>query len=179
MAACWGGRGGSYSSQLGFRQFSAALNGLPACAAGQAVLTARTCAQGYEEAGTDLAQALTQKEAMARAKAAMKPDVARALARLSSGLYVVTAAHTNARGAMARPCPCIPQLHLPAPGRSACVVARLCIHLGRRMAVLVRVRCIGDRVCSRSRMAVEAFSTTFCMCSAARQSLRSGSRVAA
>ncbi len=68
-----------------------------------ALLTARACAQGYEEAGTDLAQALTQKDKMARAKAAMKPDVARALARLSSGLYVVTAAHTNARGAMARP----------------------------------------------------------------------------
>ena len=56
--------------------------------------------QGYEEAGTDLAQALTQKDKIARTKAAMSPEIARALARLSSGLYVVTAAHSNARGAM-------------------------------------------------------------------------------
>lgn len=61
------------------------------------------CAQGYEEAGTDLAQALTQKDKIARTKAAMSPEIAKALARLSSGLYVVTAAHTNARGAMVRP----------------------------------------------------------------------------
>lgn len=58
--------------------------------------------QGYEEAGTDLAQALTQKDKIARTKAAMSPEIARALARLSSGLYVVTAAHSNARGAMVR-----------------------------------------------------------------------------
>ncbi len=51
--------------------------------------------QGYEEAGTDLAQILTSKEAMAKKKAAMSADVAKALARVSSGLYVVTAAHTN------------------------------------------------------------------------------------
>ena len=65
-------------------------------------------AQGYEEAGTDLAQALTQKDKIARTKAAMSPEIAKALARLSSGLYVVTAAHTNARGAMARPCAGVP-----------------------------------------------------------------------
>ena len=56
--------------------------------------------QEFEESGTDLAQALTQKEAMARKKAAMSNDVAKALARLSSGLYIVTAAHNGAQGAM-------------------------------------------------------------------------------
>lgn len=59
------------------------------------------CAQEYEQTGTRLAQALTQKDSIARKKAAMSNDVAKALARLSSGLYVVTAAHRGgARGAM-------------------------------------------------------------------------------
>lgn len=58
------------------------------------------CMQGYEEAGTDLAQLLTQKETMARKKAAMPAGVSKALARLTSGLYVVTAATQGARGAM-------------------------------------------------------------------------------
>ncbi|GLI69412.1 hypothetical protein VaNZ11_014019 [Volvox africanus] len=56
--------------------------------------------QLFEEEGTDLAQALTAKEAMARKKAAMSGDVAKSLARLSTGLYVVTAQHNNARSAM-------------------------------------------------------------------------------
>ena len=55
--------------------------------------------QGAEEAGTDLAQAITKKEAIAK-KRGMSTDVAKALARLSSGLYVVTAANTTARSAM-------------------------------------------------------------------------------
>jgi flavorubredoxin len=56
--------------------------------------------QLYEEAGTDLAQALAAKDVIARTKAAMCPDVAKALARVSGGLYIVTAAHTNAKSAM-------------------------------------------------------------------------------
>ena len=58
--------------------------------------------QAFEEAGTDLAQALTQKADVAALKAAMPPDLSKALARLSGGLYVVTAAHgsTGARSAM-------------------------------------------------------------------------------
>ena len=46
---------------------------------------------------------------MARKKAAMSNDVAKALARLSSGLYIVTAAHNGAQGAMvgANPAFCI------------------------------------------------------------------------
>ena len=56
--------------------------------------------QRYEEAGTDLAQALTLKDATTKRKAAMSADVAKALARVSGGLYIVTAAHANARGAM-------------------------------------------------------------------------------
>ena len=51
-------------------------------------------------AGTDLAQALSAKESIARKKAAMSGDVAKSLARLSTGLYVVTAQHNNARSAM-------------------------------------------------------------------------------
>ena len=50
--------------------------------------------QAYEEAGTDLAQSLTQKASIARVKAAMSPEVAKALARVSGGLYIVTAAHS-------------------------------------------------------------------------------------
>ena len=60
--------------------------------------------QAFEETGTDLAQALTQKDSLARKKAAMGNDVAKALARLSSGLYIVTAATQGAQGAMVRPC---------------------------------------------------------------------------
>jgi len=56
--------------------------------------------QGFEEAGTDLAQALTSKEKIAHMKAAMPGNVAKALGRLSSGLYIVTAAQENARSAM-------------------------------------------------------------------------------
>jgi flavin reductase (DIM6/NTAB) family NADH-FMN oxidoreductase RutF len=37
---------------------------------------------------------------MAKKKAAMPADVAKAMARLSSGLYVVTAANSSASGAM-------------------------------------------------------------------------------
>ncbi|PNW71243.1 hypothetical protein CHLRE_16g691800v5 [Chlamydomonas reinhardtii] len=63
-------------------------------------LPAQATYQLFEEEGTDLAQALTAKESIARKKAAMSGEVAKALARLSSGLYVVTAQHNNARSAM-------------------------------------------------------------------------------
>ena len=56
--------------------------------------------QLYEEAGTDLSQALTAKEALAAQKSAMSPAVAKALGRLSGGLYLVTAARGDARSAM-------------------------------------------------------------------------------
>ncbi|PSC76929.1 diflavin flavo A [Micractinium conductrix] len=56
--------------------------------------------QLFEEAGTDLAQALIAKDTIAKKKAAMNPDVAKALARVSGGLYIVTAAHNNAKSAM-------------------------------------------------------------------------------
>lgn len=51
--------------------------------------------QGYEEAGTDLAQVLSKKETISTQKAAMSPDIAKALAKLANGLYVVTAAHSD------------------------------------------------------------------------------------
>lgn len=47
-----------------------------------------------------MAQVLTKKEKMARQKAAMPADTAKALARVSGGLYVVTALNNSARGAM-------------------------------------------------------------------------------
>ena len=50
--------------------------------------------QGYEEAGTDIAQLLTKKDTITKQKAAMSPAVAKALAKLANGLYVVTAAHS-------------------------------------------------------------------------------------
>ncbi|GMH33319.1 hypothetical protein BSKO_01153 [Bryopsis sp. KO-2023] len=56
--------------------------------------------QQMEEAGTDLAQALQKKQNIKEKLVSMPPDVAKAIARLSSGLYVVTAARGNARSAM-------------------------------------------------------------------------------
>jgi hypothetical protein len=56
--------------------------------------------QQFEEAGTDLAQLLTAKDAIAKKKAAMPPDMAKAIGRLSTGIYIVSAQHNNARSAM-------------------------------------------------------------------------------
>lgn len=56
--------------------------------------------QECEEAGTDLAQLLTSKDALQARKASMSPEVAKALGRVSGGLYVVTAARDNSRSAM-------------------------------------------------------------------------------
>jgi Flp pilus assembly protein TadG len=55
--------------------------------------------QQFEEAGTDMAQALTKNESISKARA-MDADIAKALAKLSSGLYVVTAARADVRSAM-------------------------------------------------------------------------------
>lgn len=55
--------------------------------------------QQFEEAGTDMAQNLTKKEKIKKAKS-MDVDVSKALAKLSSGLYIVTAAHGEVRSAM-------------------------------------------------------------------------------
>jgi flavorubredoxin/flavin reductase (DIM6/NTAB) family NADH-FMN oxidoreductase RutF len=68
--------------------------------------------QAFEEAGARLSQALTSKDRAQAVKDHMPPEVAKALGRLSSGLYVVTAeqqqtaapggsgAESGARGAM-------------------------------------------------------------------------------
>jgi len=56
--------------------------------------------QLYEEAGTDLAQLLTQKDKISALKGSMPAPLAKALARVSGGLYVVTAASGPARSAM-------------------------------------------------------------------------------
>jgi hypothetical protein len=47
------------------------------------------------------AQALTTKEVIARKKAAMCGEVAKALGRISSGLYIVAAAQDNAKRCVA------------------------------------------------------------------------------
>lgn len=62
--------------------------------------TALLGVQGIEEAGTRLAQTLTKKESIAKMKASMAPEIAKSLARVSGGLYVITAANKSARGAM-------------------------------------------------------------------------------
>lgn len=54
--------------------------------------------QRYEEAGVDLAQAISNVETKRRA--AMNNNTAKALGKLSSGLYLVTAAHDDAKSAM-------------------------------------------------------------------------------
>ncbi|CAM6100511.1 unnamed protein product [Calypogeia fissa] len=56
--------------------------------------------QEFEEAGTDLGQLLTQKVTIENKKLNMPLDVAKAIARVSGGLYVVTATKGTSRGAM-------------------------------------------------------------------------------
>jgi len=56
--------------------------------------------QRYEEAGTDLGQALMAKEALSRQKTGMAPALSRALGRISGGLYLLTAVRGDARSAM-------------------------------------------------------------------------------
>lgn len=57
-------------------------------------------AQGEAPCCADLAQMLTQKEKLTAIKEQMPAAVAKALARISGGLYVVTAASGSARSAM-------------------------------------------------------------------------------
>eukprot|EP00850_Spirogloea_muscicola_P021974 SM000270S10371 [mRNA] locus=s270:27556:32402:- [translate_table: standard] len=56
--------------------------------------------QEYEEAGTDLGQKLTQKKSVEARKTGMPVNVAKAIARVSGGLYIVTAAKGASKGAM-------------------------------------------------------------------------------
>ena len=51
--------------------------------------------QVYEESGVDLGQVLTKKEKISEMKSAMSADVAKALGKVSGGLYVVTAAQAG------------------------------------------------------------------------------------
>lgn len=59
-----------------------------------------TVLQLYEESGTDLGQALTTKEKIVKLKDAMPPEMAKALGKLSGGLYVVSACKGTAKSAM-------------------------------------------------------------------------------
>eukprot|EP00793_Prasinoderma_coloniale_P005039 PRCOL_00000800-RA len=56
--------------------------------------------QECEETGTDLGQLLTSKSSLLARKTAMSNDVAKALGKVSGGLYVVTAAQGDSRSAM-------------------------------------------------------------------------------
>lgn len=56
--------------------------------------------QAYEETGTDLGQSLSQKKKISDTKASMSADIAKALGRISGGLYVVTAKKGSSKGAM-------------------------------------------------------------------------------
>jgi len=56
--------------------------------------------QLFEEVGTDMGQTITKKDSVQKMKSSMSPEVAKALGRISSGLYVVTAGHENVRSAM-------------------------------------------------------------------------------
>ncbi|KAH9308362.1 hypothetical protein KI387_036273 [Taxus chinensis] len=56
--------------------------------------------QQFEEAGTDLGQLLSQKKTIEAKKAGMPINIAKAIARISGGLYVVTAMRGTSRGAM-------------------------------------------------------------------------------
>lgn len=56
--------------------------------------------QQYEEAGTDFGQSITQKDVIKAKKEAMDNETAKALGRISGGLYVVTAAKGSSRSAM-------------------------------------------------------------------------------
>ncbi|KAH7306238.1 hypothetical protein KP509_22G003200 [Ceratopteris richardii] len=56
--------------------------------------------QQYEEAGTDLGQLLSQKKVIQSIKTNIPINIAKAIARVSGGLYVVTAKKGASRGAM-------------------------------------------------------------------------------
>eukprot|EP01018_Ginkgo_biloba_P029927 Gb_33625 [translate_table: standard] len=56
--------------------------------------------QQFEEAGTDLGQLLSQKKSIEAKKAGMPMNIAKAIARISGGLYVVTAVKGSSKGAM-------------------------------------------------------------------------------
>eukprot|EP00240_Pyramimonas_obovata_P003169 CAMPEP_0118924030 /NCGR_PEP_ID=MMETSP1169-20130426/2340_1 /TAXON_ID=36882 /ORGANISM="Pyramimonas obovata, Strain CCMP722" /LENGTH=646 /DNA_ID=CAMNT_0006865109 /DNA_START=70 /DNA_END=2010 /DNA_ORIENTATION=+ len=56
--------------------------------------------QLFEESGTDLGQALSTKTKLKELKGAMPPEMAKALGKLSGGLYVVSAARGTAKSAM-------------------------------------------------------------------------------
>lgn len=56
--------------------------------------------QTYEETGTDLGQSITAAETLRAQKSGMSAQLAKALGRISGGLYLLTAVRGNARSAM-------------------------------------------------------------------------------
>eukprot|EP00249_Psilotum_nudum_P015689 c25468_g1_i1 orf=99-1802(+) len=56
--------------------------------------------QQYEEAGTDLGQLLSQKKVIQSKKKGMPMNVSKSIARISGGIYVVTAKKGTSKGAM-------------------------------------------------------------------------------
>lgn len=56
--------------------------------------------QLFEEAGTDIGQLLTAKKTIAEKKSGMPLGLSKAIARISGGLYIVTATKGASRSAM-------------------------------------------------------------------------------
>ncbi|CAG9467029.1 unnamed protein product [Pedinophyceae sp. YPF-701] len=99
--------------------------------------------QLYEETGTDLAQQLTSKEAIAAKKAAMSADVAKALARVSGGLYVVTASNGSARSAMIASW--VSQASFEPPGLTVAVAHDRAIESLMQVGDSFVLNCLGDK----------------------------------
>lgn len=101
--------------------------------------------QRFEEAGTDLAQALTVKADVAALKAAMPADLSKALARLSGGLYVVTAAHGPTGGARsAMVASWVAQASFEPPGLSVAVAKDRAVESLMQVGDSFVLNCLGE-----------------------------------
>ena len=100
--------------------------------------------QAFEEAGTDLAQALTQKADVAALKAAMPADLSKALARLAGGLYVVTASHgpSGARSAMVASW--VAQASFEPPGLTVAVAKDRAVESLMQVGDAFVLNCLGE-----------------------------------
>lgn len=100
--------------------------------------------QQYEEAGTDLAQALTAKADVAALKAAMPADLSKALARLAGGLYVVTASHGPGGAASAMVASWVAQASFEPPGLSVAVAKDRAVESLMQVGDAFVLNCLGE-----------------------------------
>jgi flavorubredoxin/flavin reductase (DIM6/NTAB) family NADH-FMN oxidoreductase RutF len=109
--------------------------------------------QLFEESGTDMAQALVQKDTIAKKKAAMPTATARALARVSGGLYIVTAAGSGsssgsaARSAMVASW--VAQASFEPPGLTIAVAKDRAIESLMQVGDRFVLNCLGEESGSR------------------------------